>query len=225
LDSRGRLYAGSSGFSYREWVGPLYPGGARPDDYLRLYAERLPAVELNTSFYRLPTEEQFARWGAQTPAGFRFAVKAPGLPQRLPLFYERLRGLGDRLGVVLLQVPKAKRDDALLEALLGSIVPTAAFALELRDRTWDAPEVDDRVAAAGAARVGSLDGAAPLRYLRRRDPPWDDGELTRLAAEVAPLLEAGTDVWCIFNRGETPDHSPGGEPTAATARRLLELAG
>ena len=65
--SRGLLYAGSSGFSYREWVGSLYPEGARADEYLRLYAERLPAVELNTSFYRLPTEEQFARWAAQTP--------------------------------------------------------------------------------------------------------------------------------------------------------------
>src|SRR5437868_10277212 len=100
--SRGLLYAGSSGFSYREWVGSLYPEGARADEYLRLYAERLPAVELNTSFYRLPTEEQFARWAAQTPPDFRFAVKAPAFPQRLPLFYERLRGLGGRLGAVLL---------------------------------------------------------------------------------------------------------------------------
>src|SRR6266508_2684976 len=98
----------------------MYPIGTRAEDFLHTYAEQLPAVELNTSFYRLPSEEQFAHWAAQTPPGFRFSVKAPGFAQGLPRFYERLQALGDRLGVVLLQVPKAKRDDALLDRLLGS---------------------------------------------------------------------------------------------------------
>jgi uncharacterized protein YecE (DUF72 family) len=222
--SDGILYAGSSGFSYREWVGSVYPAGTKPDAYLRLYAECLPALELNTSVYRLPEAEQFARWAEQTPPDFRFAVKLPGFAQRLQLFYERVRALGERLGCVLVQI-KAARDDELLDRLLASIDPVAPHAFELRHLSWEDSAVDERLAAAGVVRVGSLEGAAPIRYLRRRDPPWDDAELARLTAEIRPLLARGVDVWTIFNRGETPDHSPGGEPTARTAERLLELIG
>src|SRR5215211_7716194 len=68
-------YVGTGGFSYPSWRPGFYPPDANPRDFLRLYAERLPSVELNTVFYRLPAEDQFARWAAQTPPGFRFAVK------------------------------------------------------------------------------------------------------------------------------------------------------
>src|SRR5918995_3746575 len=70
----GRLYPGSSGFSYPSWRGGFYPADARPDEFLGFYGTRLPSVELNTTFYRLPAEEQFDRWAGGTPPGFRFPV-------------------------------------------------------------------------------------------------------------------------------------------------------
>ena len=69
------LYVGTSGFSFPTWKGDFYPADAKAGDLLRLYSERLPSVELNNTFYRLPAETTFARWGDTTPAGFRFAVK------------------------------------------------------------------------------------------------------------------------------------------------------
>src|SRR5918999_939967 len=68
-------HVGTSGWSYPSWKGDFYPADAKPSDFLRLYAQRLPSVELNTTGYRLPAEEQFERWAAQTPPGFQFAPK------------------------------------------------------------------------------------------------------------------------------------------------------
>jgi len=72
-----RLFVGASGWSYPSWKPGFYPGAAQPADFLRIYSERLPAVELNSTGYRLPSEEQFGRWAAQVPPGFRCAVKLP----------------------------------------------------------------------------------------------------------------------------------------------------
>src|SRR5215467_13082045 len=111
-----KLYAGTSGWSYPSWKASMrnvesekpgfYPSGAKPRDFLRHYAERLPTVELNATFYRLPSEEQLAAWAGQTPAGFRFAVKMNrrithgGRLDLLPTFNEQVRGLGERLGPI-----------------------------------------------------------------------------------------------------------------------------
>jgi putative heme-binding domain-containing protein len=69
-----RAYVGASGFSYASWRPDFYPADAKPEEFLRLYSERLPTVELNASFYRMTAPEQYARWAAETPPGFRFAV-------------------------------------------------------------------------------------------------------------------------------------------------------
>ena len=71
---------GTSGFAYREWMGSVYPRGATAAQLLPLYAERLPAVEIVSSFTRLPSTEQLASWAASVPQGFQFALKAPGGP-------------------------------------------------------------------------------------------------------------------------------------------------
>src|SRR5437868_1472522 len=109
---------GTSGFSYPTWRGAFYPVQAKPADFLRLYAERLPAVELNATFYQLPSEEQVEAWAAATPREFRFAVKVnrrishSGRIELLPTFCERVRVLGERLGPLLLQLPPTRpRDD------------------------------------------------------------------------------------------------------------------
>ena len=216
-------HVGTSGFSYPAWRPGFYPAGARPKDFLRLYAERLASVELNTSFYQLPAAEQFARWAAETPAGFRFAVKmsrrithAGGLGQ-IGAFCERVRALGNRLGPVLVQFPPTRqRDDGLLRSFLDSVDPGLSYAFEFRDDSWAAPEVDRALDAAGAARVGSLTGAAGFRYLRLREPPYDEAILAGWADRLGPVLESGIEVWCYFKHED--------EPTAPLyAERLVEL--
>jgi uncharacterized protein YecE (DUF72 family) len=217
------LYAGSSGFSYPSWKGGFYPSDAKPEDFLRFYAERLPSVELNTTFYRLPAEAQFERWAAQTPADFRFALTMTrgatsfGRVEGIPAFVQTAGVLGERLGPVRIKVPQA-RDDGFLLLLLDSLAPEVRWALDFRHESWSAPDVDERLAERGLVRPGSLESEAPFAYLRLRDPPYDDAALEALAAEVRPLLSGGKDVYCYFRHED--------EPTAPRyAERLLELVG
>jgi uncharacterized protein YecE (DUF72 family) len=216
-DTRASLagaHVGSSGWAYTSWRPGFYPAGTRPEDFLASYAARLPAVELNATGYRLASEEQFARWAAQVPDGFQFAVKAPPRALRaLGTLEERVRALGDRLGCVRVVV-EAPRDDGLLELLLGSADPSLRYALDLRDPSWDG--VEPRLAEHGAVRVGDASGAAGWCYLRFRDPPYDEQALRAAAGQIDPLLAAGVDVFAFFRHED--------EPTAPRhASRLLEL--
>jgi uncharacterized protein YecE (DUF72 family) len=206
------LYVGASGWSYPSWKPGFYPSDARPTEFLHFYAERLPSVELNTTGYRLPAEEQFRRWAAATPTGFRFAVKlAANRRGMIGTFSERVLSLGDRLGpirVVLL----GPRDEGMLELLLGSLDPGLRLAFDLRDPSWDG--IEPRLAEAGAVRVDDLETPAPFRYLRFRDPPYDDAQLRAWAGRIAGVEGP---VFAYFRHED--------EPTApAYAARLLELS-
>ena len=190
------LFAGSSGWSYPTWRPDFYPAGSSNEDFLRSYAERLPSVELNTTGYRLPSEEQFERWAAQTPAGFRFAVKLPQRAVRsIATFEERVRRLGERLGPVRVAVD-APRDDGLLALLLGSTDLPLAF--DFRHESWEGVDV------APAVRVDDWEAEASFRYLRFREPPYSDEALAELAARVRPLLERGVDVFAYFRHEDEP---------------------
>src|SRR5437870_12507163 len=109
------FHVGVSGWSYPSWKPDFYPAGTDSRDFLRYYAERFRTVELNTTGYRLPAEDQFRRWAEQTPPGFRFAPKLPGNRARMVgEFSERVRVLADRLGPVRVQLINA-RDEGMLE--------------------------------------------------------------------------------------------------------------
>jgi uncharacterized protein YecE (DUF72 family) len=213
-----QLYAGTSGFSYPTWRPGFYPASSKPKDFLRLYAERLPAVELNVTFYDLPSEEQFEVWAQQTPPEFRFAVKMTrrithlGRLELVPTFCERARALGERLGPVLVQLPPTRpRDDGWLRLLLDSIDPELRYAFEFRHESWAGADVGPH------ALVGSLAGTAAFRYLRLREPPYGEAQLTAWAARLVPLAEQGLDVFAFFKHEDAP-------AAPAYARRLLELA-
>jgi uncharacterized protein YecE (DUF72 family) len=208
-----RVRVGTSGWSYPGWRPDFYPAGLPPSDFLDYYAQRFSTVELNTTGYRLPPEDQFRRWAEQAPYGFEFAPKLPGHRlQGLDLFESRVRTLGDRLGPVRVSL-KSARDDGALELLLGSLDPTLRLAFDLEHPSWDG--VEERLAAAGAVRVNDLDHAAPFRYLRLREPPYDDDALRALAERVSNTSEPAY----VYFRHED-------EPTApAYADRLYELLG
>jgi uncharacterized protein YecE (DUF72 family) len=180
-----RLYVGTSGWAYPSWKPGFYPPGTASGDFLRFYAERFPTVELNTTGYRLPAEEQFSRWAEATPAGFTFAPKLPAQrPQVVAEFSARVRHLGDRLGPVRVSL-KSPRDDGLIELLLGSLDPSLRLAFDLEDPSWDG--IEPRLAEAGAVRVNDLDAGAPFHYLRFRAPPYSDEDLEAHAREIVAL--------------------------------------
>ena len=202
-------YVGTSGWSYPSWRGGFYPADARPEAFLSFYAERFDTVELNTTGYRLPGEDLFARWAEQTPDGFRFAVKMPVTQRldRIGTFVERVGLLGSRLGPLRVVVQGA-RDDGLLTFLQGSLPSELEVAYDFRHDSWAGVDVP--------VRVNGFDGEAPFRYFRLHEPPYDDEGLHGWAARLRPLLETGTRLYCYFMHED--------EPTAPRyAQRLLEL--
>jgi len=206
-----RVSVGTSGWSYPTWRPGFYPAGLDPKEFLGFYAGRFGTVELNTTGYRLPAEEQFRRWAEQAPPGFEFAPKLPGHRLRaIGEFASRVHVLGASLGPVRVSLKNA-RDDGVLELMLGSLDPSLRVAFDLEHASWDG--VEPRLAEAGAVRVNDLSGEAPFRYVRMREPPYDDAALVELADRIRPLAEP---VYVYFRHED--------EPTApAYASRLLEL--
>lgn len=162
-----RIYVGTCGFSYKEWVGPFYPHGLPQEKMLEFYAERFSAVEIDSTYYAIPKPALFAAMARRTPDGFRFTVKAPGSVTHLPTgteptrkdlaaFRACLQPLidADKLGAVLLQFPNAFRPGPhpreRLEQLraVWSDLPLVA---EFRHRDWQQPRVH---AALRALRLG-----------------------------------------------------------------------
>jgi uncharacterized protein YecE (DUF72 family) len=210
-----RLYVGTSGWSYPTWRPGFYPSGTKPEDFLGYYAERFATVELNTTGYRLPREELFGRWAEQTPPGFLFAPKLNAHRRSdLGTFAERVGLLGERLGPIRVLVASA-RDEGLLTLVLGSFDPSVPLAFDFRHESWDGIETD---LPPNAVRVGSLEADAPFRYLRLREPPYDDHALASWARRLRPLLDDGVRVYCYFKHED--------EPTGPRyAERLRELLG
>ena len=208
-----RLYVGTSGWSYPSWRPGFYPPEIKPPEFLHYYAERFPSVELNSTGYRLPAEDQFRRWAEQTPPGFHFAVKLNAF--RLGAagtFEESVRKLGDRLGPIRVLVGSA-RDEGLLTLTLGSFDPELRLAFDFRHESWDGIELE---LPPNAVRVNDLEAGAGFRYLRLREPPYDEAAIAGWAERIRPLLADGADVYCYFKHEEEPE-------APRYAERLLEL--
>jgi uncharacterized protein YecE (DUF72 family) len=194
------LFVGTSGYSYKEWKGSFYPEKLAAKDMLPYYAERLKAVELNNTFYRLPQRSMVDSWKAQVPADFRFSVKAS---QRITHF-KRLKEVGDetnymldtvsaledRLGVVLFQLPpNMKKDLERLEAFL-KILPTDIKAtFEFRHPTWFDDEVIELLRQQNRALCISDTDELPANHIDRTSD-WGYLRLRRVAYSKEDL-----DAW------------------------------
>jgi len=239
----GRLLAGTSGFAYPGWAPRFYPAGSRAGDLLRSYASRLPAVELNNTFYQQPSPAKVASWLDATPSGFRFSVKAqrggsframtttpdPGLPW----LTDPYRAFGERLGTVLFRIPKGVgRDDGRLAALLSAWPRDIPLTMEFQEPDWHVDATTDALADAGAVLClteGPEDAGPPTirrtggwLYLRLRRHDYALGEIETWADRLAPFLEAGDDVFVFFRHDDTgrgPELAL--ELTDALARRGL----
>jgi uncharacterized protein YecE (DUF72 family) len=205
------VHVGTSGWSYPSWKPDFYPAGTDSKEFLAFYAQHFSTVELNTTGYRLPAEEQFARWAAQTPPGFTFAPKLAGnRPRIVAEFAARVRLLGDRLGPTRVQLI-SQRDEGMIQLILGSLDPDFLVAFDLEHDSWDG--VEPRLAEAGAVRVNDLDHEAPFRYVRFRDPPYSDEQLEESAARLRAVDEP---LFAYFRHEEKPS-------APAYAQRLGEL--
>lgn len=237
MASSGRLYVGTSGYSYASWVPAFYPQGTTAPAMLSAYAERLPAVELNNTFYQMPTSARVAGWLAATPPGFRFAAKAhQSITHRARLrsteqvawLAEGMRRLGERLGCVLVQTPASfARDDARLADFLAAWPPDLPVAFELRHASWLDDAVLARLTEHGAALCAAenegdpepprLFATAPHLYLRLRRDAYSDADLDAWFERVVPFLDDGRDVYLFFKHD-----GPGVAP--ALALRFAERA-
>lgn len=201
-----KVLAGASGYSFKEWKGSFYPERMKPDGMLAFYAERLPTVEINNTFYQMPKATVLENWSRQTPESFRFAIKAS---RRITHFsrleaekardsveylYRNLATLGDKRGPVLYQLPPfLKKDLARLTDFLAVLPLGHQAAFEFRNDTWFDDEVYAALKAGGASLCHSerednepppLVETAPWGYVRLRLETYSDQDLERWARRL-----------------------------------------
>jgi uncharacterized protein YecE (DUF72 family) len=217
------VLAGTSGFAYASWAPRFFPAGTRERERLPHYAGRLPACELNNTFYARPTSERIDAWVAATPAGFRFVVKAQrggsiralyGDPsESVPWLTEPLPRFGERLGAVLFRVPgEVARHDGRLAGVLGAWPTTIPLVVEAQHASWQVDETFAALRDAGAVLCTTdLDDApdapdirrtGPFLYLRLRRSAYGEADLDAWARRLVPFLDDGTDAFVIFRHDE-----------------------
>jgi uncharacterized protein YecE (DUF72 family) len=229
-----KLLAGASGYSFKEWKGTFYPADMKPEGMLRFYSERLPTVEINNTFYRMPKVEMLENWARTTPDSFRFAIKASrrithfahlkaeAAADSVAYLYKCLEALGAKRGPVLFQLPPAvKRDVPRLAAFLQLLPERHQAAFEFRNGTWLDDEVYKALEGAGASLCLSEreDNAPPplvetasWGYVRLRLETYSDAELQAWAQRLARTRWQETYVYFMH------------EPTApAYAQTLMRL--
>jgi uncharacterized protein YecE (DUF72 family) len=214
------VYVGTSGYNYPEWRGTFYPEKFSTAKMLGYYAERFRTVEINYTFYRMPTEKLLAGWAAGTPEGFTFTLKAPrrithdAKLQRcedlLESFCTTAHTLGPKLGTLLFQLPpNFKKDASVLRAFLALLPDGTRAAFEFRHPSW----FDSDVFAALKARNVALCVAdseklhAPVEvtadygYFRLRDEGYQQADIERWAQTIREL-KGTTDVFVYFKHEE-----------------------
>ena len=222
---RGRAFVGTSGWSYASWRPKFYPEGTKRAAFLRYYATRFRTMEINYTFNHLPTEKNVAEWTAATSDDFVFALKASRQithrrqlldpANTLPLFVERARLLGARLGPLLFQTPPwVRRDDDRLAMFLASLPRDVRCVLEVRDASWYVPEVYELLRTVNVplvhaegekspSPIETLGTTADFAYarLRSRDG-YSEAAVDAWAERLRALLGSGKDVYVYFRHDE-----------------------
>ncbi len=215
------IWIGTSGYNYPEWKGSFYPSDLPAAKMLPYYAARLPTVEINYTFYRMPTEKLVAGWAAQTPSPYKLTLKAPRRithDSRLRNCGDLVRGfcavaesLGDKLGALLFQLPPStKKDLPLFDAFLAELPPKVCAAFEFRHASWLDDEVFGRLTARGLALcvADSEKMSTPVRvtadyaYFRLRDEGYTADHIARWAQTIQRTAEDCRDVFVYFKHEE-----------------------
>src|SRR3989440_4509845 len=235
-----RIHIGLSGYSYKPWQGPgrFYPEGLKQAEFLSYYASRYDTVELDGTWYRMPSEEMVRAWLAHTPEGFLFAPKAhrqvthlhrlkPEALESLSFMIGRCAPLSasGRLGPILLQLPpNLRRDDGRLAAFLAGLPQGFRWAMEFRHPSWNVMEIETLMRAHQIAWVAAETDDVPaerrdtaaFRYARLRRSVYDEAALREWARWLQEAAQGGMDSFVFLK------HEDEGSPWIS-ADRLLEL--
>ena len=239
------LRIGCSGWQYRHWRGDFYPAGLPASQWLAHYVQAFDIVEVNNSFYRLPSAAAFRRWRDLAPPRFLFAVKASRFlthmkklkdpDEPLARFFDAALELGGKLGPVLYQLPpRWPANLERLRAFAAALPPGVRHAIEFRDPSWYAPGVLDILEERGIAlclhdMAGSATGRTrigPFVYVRFHGPTryggrYDDETLDGWAEWMRARLDEGTPVFAFFNN-DVGGHAP--RDAARLGARLRDAA-
>jgi uncharacterized protein YecE (DUF72 family) len=218
------IHVGTSGFSYKEWKKIFYPADLPSDRFLSYYATRFGAVEIDSTFYRLPTPKSLDAWAAATPDTFRFAIKASqrithrerlaAPSEALGYMLGILGRLEARLGVVLYQLPPFfRRDDARLESFLASLPPSPRSALEFRHVSWFADETFRILEKYGVALCINdneefdcpKELTAKHTYVRLRRDTYPPEEREAWRGRLLEFAARGVEVFAFIKHKDNPD--------------------
>jgi uncharacterized protein YecE (DUF72 family) len=215
---------GCSGWAYKHWRGIFYPAGLAQTRWFRRYAEEFDTVEINNSFYRLPSGETFEKWGRQAPPGFCYAVKAnryltqakklKDCEEPMDRMMSAVRRLGSRLGPMLYQLPPSlKLNTERLENFLKILPQDVTSAFEFRHASWYVPQIYELLEHYGASLcVHDMPGSksqriavGPIVYVRFHGGEgkywgrYSDEALLGWADWLIEQSRNGTRAWCYFN--------------------------
>ena len=216
-----RVRVGTSGYNYPEWKGSFYPADMKPARMLPYYAERFSTVEINATFYRMPTASTVAGWAKAVPETFTFVLKAPqrithfarlaNVGETVRFFCDTARMLGARLGPLFFQLPPNFRKDApRLADLLAQLPPDLRAAFEFRHASWFADDVYDHLRAHNAALciADTESGSTPTvatadwGYLRLRSVDYTDARLAEWWATMQRIGGDWRDAFVFFKHEE-----------------------
>lgn len=199
-----QLYVGTSGYSYKEWKGPFYPKDLSNKDMLRFYGENLPAVEINNTFYRMPSTSMLESWAEQVPPEFRFVLKASRkITHAKPLkekgdeidyLFKTAAILGDKLGAILFQLPPYLHKNIELFTDFVDLLPAGTrVAFEFRHRSWFDDDLYEILRNKGYAiccsdseneELSQCIATVGWGYLRLRKPNYSEEELLGWAHKI-----------------------------------------
>jgi len=215
-----KVYVGTSGYGYKEWKGIFYPEKIPPKEMLSFYSEHLNTVEINNTFYHMPTESVLASWAEQVHGGFIFAIKAPQVLTHLKrlknvdseaeYFFRTLPVLKDKLGPVLFQFPGSFRaDKPALKDFLDLIPGDMSCAFEFRNSSWLDVEILELLRKRGYSLciadsdekpANEIISTAPWGYLRLRRSDYTDANLSEWLKRI--LLQKWENAFVFFKHEE-----------------------
>jgi uncharacterized protein YecE (DUF72 family) len=215
------IYIGTSGYNYPEWKGTFYPDTLAASKMLGYYAERFSTVEINYTFYRMPTAALVAGWASQVPADFKFTLKAPkrithdrrlrDVADAVRAFCEAAAELGDRLGAMLFQLaPNFKKDLTVFDDFLAVLPPRLCAAFEFRHDSWLDEDVYARLRSRNLAlciadsekRTTPVMSTADYAYFRLRDEGYTERHIAEWADAMRALSTQCRDIYVYFKHEE-----------------------
>ena len=219
-----RFWVGVSGFSYASWKGVFYPEDTRPNQMLEAYATKLNSVEVNSSFYHMPTPTTTSNWAKSTPDAFRFSFKAnrkithfkklKGAKGEFEIFLKGLKPIESKLGCVLVQLPPyMKQDYGILETFLSETPKPFAIAVELRHSSWFGLKLNQLLSKYNAALCVAdtedmkpvFETTADFGYVRLRRNQYSKTELNKWSERLREFAAELEVCYLYFMHDETGD--------------------